>query len=483
MIRLITVLLASTALLSGQLGAESSPPKIMNVDTLNINNWTITLASRGVFVEPFGASGGLGGLWNGPYRYIAGAGLWFAAIDSGGRKLIARGYDCGPGGSEFGPVNPYTEDWTNYQSDSLARVYLSTDPVDTAQWPLRVGGEPVILSLQDSYCKYSDQNPAFFWGPYPVNIVVEQLSYAWDTGINNDIVYYRFKVKNKNDYQLDSCFIGVGFDSDIGNESGASGNDRTTFDWIRNLAVQFQNVTEPGWPVTGVVGVRLLETPENNMGYAVNITDDQYPHTIQPGDPLGMTSFTIQDMNHSPTSEEDCYDAMAGYAFLDSTLDAYDQWGSESPGDKSFISAAGPFNLNAYDSVMLSIAVMAAEDTIVIKILSDSAQIFYDAYIGVGGTPTSVLSPLLLAQNLPNPFRQQTTISYQLTRPGLVSLRIYNVAGQMVRTLASSAMPAGSYSATWDGRDESGRRVSAGVYLYQLRANDRALTRKMVLLR
>jgi hypothetical protein len=102
---------------------------------------------------------------------------------------------------------------------------------------------------------------------------------------------------------------------------------------------------------------------------------------------------------------------------------------------------------------------------------------------GVGGGPGAFAPDLMLEQNLPNPFSQLTTIRYQLAKPGLVSLRVYNVAGQMVRTVVGSAMPAGRHSATWDGRDESGRRVSAGVYLYQLQAGDRALTRKMVLVK
>ena len=480
-------LLCAALLLATPLAAAASSeapvsPKIMSQRTLNINNWTIYCTNYGPFVNP--TQGGSGGFWGGTYNYIYGAGLWFAAVDSGNRKLVARGYDCGPGGSEFGPVNPYTEDWTNYLTDTLARVYLSTDPVDTSQWPLRSGGQPIILSEQDSYCKYSDQNPAFFWGPYPINIVVEQLSYSWNSGPNIDVVYYRFKVKNRNDYQLDSCYIGVGVDCDIGNEAGNAANDRSNYDWQRNLGFQFQSTSEPGWPITGTVGVRLLETPVNNMGYPVDIVDDNYPHTVPQNEPLGMTSFTIQTLSVSPTSEEDCYNGMAGYDFSTMILDAYDDWGPFDSGDKSFIISSGPFNLAAFDSVYLGIAVLAAVDTNLLKILSDSAQSFYNACIGVGGAPPAV-APVseLKAQCLPNPFRQLTTINYQITRPGLVSLRVYNIAGQLVKTLVHSSLSAGRYNTTWDGRDEQGQKVAAGVYLYQLQAGDRALTKKMVLIR
>ena len=101
----------------------------------------------------------------------------------------------------------------------------------------------------------------------------------------------------------------------------------------------------------------------------------------------------------------------------------------------------------------------------------------------VGGGPGCLSQRLFLSQSLPNPFTRSTTIRYQLTKPGLVSLRVYNVAGQLVRTVVNSQQDAGTYGATWDGRDGTGRQVSAGVYLYQLRAGDKALTRKMVLVR
>jgi hypothetical protein len=68
----------------------------------------------------------------------------------------------------------------------------------------------------------------------------------------------------------------------------------------------------------------------------------------------------------------------------------------------------------------------------------------------------------------PNPFNQTTTISYQLTRPGSASLKVYNVYGQLVRTLETGQKPAGYHRARWDGRNDSGEAVSAGVYLVWL---------------
>jgi len=70
----------------------------------------------------------------------------------------------------------------------------------------------------------------------------------------------------------------------------------------------------------------------------------------------------------------------------------------------------------------------------------------------------------------PNPFSQITTISYQIAKGGPASLKIYNVLGQEVRTLAEGEHKAGRHQAVWDGRDGRGRKVSSGVYFYRLTA-------------
>lgn len=74
-------------------------------------------------------------------------------------------------------------------------------------------------------------------------------------------------------------------------------------------------------------------------------------------------------------------------------------------------------------------------------------------------------------------------IGFCLPRLGMASLKIYNVQGQLVRTLVVRNMTAGSHCVTWDGRDDQGRAVAGGIYLYRLGAGGSRETRKMVLLR
>jgi hypothetical protein len=74
----------------------------------------------------------------------------------------------------------------------------------------------------------------------------------------------------------------------------------------------------------------------------------------------------------------------------------------------------------------------------------------------------------LLASCSPNPFRSHTQISYALPNAGNVSLRVYDVTGRTVRTLASGHQKAGSYTVSWDARDSRGKQVPYGVYFYRL---------------
>ena len=89
-----------------------------------------------------------------------------------------------------------------------------------------------------------------------------------------------------------------------------------------------------------------------------------------------------------------------------------------------------------------------------------------------------------LSQNYPNPFNPETTIPYDLSSDAIVSLTIYNIAGQVVRKLVDGeSLAAGQYQAVWDGRSESGASVATGMYFYLLHAGDYVAKRKMVLLR
>ncbi|MCX5754172.1 MAG: T9SS type A sorting domain-containing protein [Candidatus Krumholzibacteria bacterium] len=98
-------------------------------------------------------------------------------------------------------------------------------------------------------------------------------------------------------------------------------------------------------------------------------------------------------------------------------------------------------------------------------------------------TDAEVPSAFKLSQNFPNPFNPSTTIKFDMKAKGLVALKIYDVAGRLVRTLVDEVKDAGVYSAVWDGRNNIGADVASGIYFYKMETEEFQATKKLVLLR
>ena len=101
----------------------------------------------------------------------------------------------------------------------------------------------------------------------------------------------------------------------------------------------------------------------------------------------------------------------------------------------------------------------------------------------VKGFEGAVPASFKMEQNSPNPFNPETVIKFSLPQDARVTLKVYNVLGQVVNTLVDEALPAGNHSATWDGKNEQGRDVASGVYFYRIKAGDFESIQKMTLLR
>lgn len=101
---------------------------------------------------------------------------------------------------------------------------------------------------------------------------------------------------------------------------------------------------------------------------------------------------------------------------------------------------------------------------------------------GGGGTSPPVIRLRLLAPT-PNPFNPRVTLAYELPRAGSVRLRIYDLAGRLVRTLEDGPRDQGRHDVIWNGTGSDGAAVASGVYVARLEADGRVLTRKLSLLR
>lgn len=88
-----------------------------------------------------------------------------------------------------------------------------------------------------------------------------------------------------------------------------------------------------------------------------------------------------------------------------------------------------------------------------------------------------------IAQNYPNPFNPETRIAFNVPKQAEIRLNVYNVMGQLVRTLAAGSYSVGQHEVMWDGRNDNGAPVSGGVYLYRLEGPGINVTKKMLLMK
>ena len=101
---------------------------------------------------------------------------------------------------------------------------------------------------------------------------------------------------------------------------------------------------------------------------------------------------------------------------------------------------------------------------------------------GLGKLLALADGPLLL-QNAPNPFNSQTVISWFLLKPGTTRLEVFALTGQRVAVLHQGPQQAGLHRLHWEGRDEQGRPLASGIYIYRLATAEGVLTQKLILLR
>lgn len=103
---------------------------------------------------------------------------------------------------------------------------------------------------------------------------------------------------------------------------------------------------------------------------------------------------------------------------------------------------------------------------------------------GVEGTPEEQPKvAILVLKAYPNPFRDNTTINYQLPDKGVASLTVYNVAGELVKVLEKTNSTAGVHQVVWKGVDENGKKVTNGIYICRLSFGKYTTTQKIILIK
>ena len=118
--------------------------------------------------------------------------------------------------------------------------------------------------------------------------------------------------------------------------------------------------------------------------------------------------------------------------------------------------------------------------------------------VGNGGTATSnvllfggseiffediVTTKTELLNNYPNPFNPKTNIAFSIKEAGYTTLEVYNMKGQLMKTLVNEVKESGNFTVIWDGKDNSDKNVSSGIYFYKMKAEKYTSTKKMILMK
>ncbi len=317
----------------------------------------------------------------------------------------------------------------------------------------------------------------------PLPVEVEQWSYSYNDPANSGYLILCLAVTNTGPNTLNNLLIGMYHDWDINN-------------YITNTGeVRFISHTNPN-----VGGGQPFDL---EIAY---VWDNNNPMPYLGAVPLSQTAFRASRIadnaqeifpgGQSPFTEANKYDYMLNRRANDPFGDPF------GPNDKSLVVGVGGgvdgqppadgFTLNPGETAMVGFAIVGGND---ITDFEDNARAALDKWIelgystivtplvGLDGGTAAIPTEFALEQNYPNPFNPTTTIRYALKENAQVTLKIYNVLGQVVKTLVNEKQTAGFKTVQWDGTDDRGVKVASGIYVYRLEANDFVDTKKMILLK
>ena len=143
----------------------------------------------------------------------------------------------------------------------------------------------------------------------------------------------------------------------------------------------------------------------------------------------------------------------------------------------------GVFEDSPVNGATVKLTVFAHNGTDSIKVTGEDRVLYVNRYDYLSVKGEGIPTEFALHENYPNPFNPTTTLRFDLPEVSNLTLTIYNMLGQKVRTFDYQNTSAGYHSVTWDATNDYGDPVGAGVYLYQLQTKDFVKTRKMVLLK
>ncbi len=309
-------------------------------------------------------------------------------------------------------------------------------------WQTVSGGELEIVdgTSETGTARFDDSG-----APSPLGLVIFQDTVALPDAPDDDYVVMSFRVDNTGGVGIDSLYLGLFMDWDIGDASLNTGG------YAADLSLGYQYDSQ-GVDST-YLGIALL-SPDVPGSF-------RFIHN---------PTYVWPTMGAIPDSSK--------WAFMSSgTIDT-------SPGsndDWSTVMTVGPLSVDAGSHVNVSWAVVAGTGLADLRSNTEAARAIYVTEVVVAEGMIPAESDL--EQNYPNPFNPKTTVAFSLRDPGHVSLCVFDVKGRRVRTLVDGIRGAGRHTVVWEGRDDLNVNVASGVYYCRLVTSGFVETRKMVLLK
>ena len=287
----------------------------------------------------------------------------------------------------------------------------------------------------------------------PRGLRVRQESWAFAAPeLATAVVVLQYRIENEGPTALENLYAGLFLDFDL----DAATDNTGAADASRQLAY----LTGP----SGLhVGAQRLDVPD--------------------GPPLGNLTLI-----HNPTfvwPQAHVLD-LDKYAFLSASDPGHVQVVADTPDDYSLLVSSGPFSLPPASDVHLAFAVLGAES--LDELLASSHVAHMLVVPGVTDTPIPVVIPVqanetFLHPAVPNPMRGSVRLTFDLHESSPVRLTVYDVGGRQIRSLIDEPYAAGRHVASWDGRDDDGRRVATGIYFFNLATKSQSIGRRLVVLR
>lgn len=307
-------------------------------------------------------------------------------------------------------------------------------------------------------------------------------------------IYFKYTLINKGTRNLAGFYVGIWSDPDLGQAS----DDLVGCDTLDDLfscynadnddLIYGANPPAIGWKIvegpivpspgdTAYVDRAPVEDFRNLHissfhRYLNGLDPDSYQETYR-----NLTGFRkdgqpyIHPLTQDTTTFEVSGDPVTGSGWLD-----------VNESDRRMVGMVGPFNMVPGDTQSITVKLAVGQGADRLESITKLREILNtppDFPTGVNDDDTPALPRVYaLGQNYPNPFNPVTRIRYSLPRRSIVKLDVFNILGQKITTLVDSDLPAGEHAAIWDASD-----FASGMYFYRLRAGEKTLARKMVLLK